>query len=80
MDFTKYVTLTVGNEVITTKVSYNQLGTLSIVVDYSTNLEGLQTEMNLGYDPVKVALPNVTLIFKMVGSNLPVIIADISGQ
>jgi hypothetical protein len=80
MDFTKYVTLTVGNEVITTRVSYNQLGTLSIVVDYSTNLEGLQTEMNLGYDPVKVALPNVALIFKMVGSNLPVIIADISGQ
>lgn len=80
MDFSQYVTLTVGSEVISTSVSYNQLGTLSIVVGYNTNLEGLPTQMTLSYDPLKVALPTTTLSFNMVGSNLPVIIADISGQ
>jgi hypothetical protein len=43
MEFSQYVTLTVGSAMITKKISYDQAGTLSIVVGYSTNLEGLPT-------------------------------------
>lgn len=80
MDFSKYVTLTIGNEIISKTISYDQAGTLSIVVSYNTNLEGLSAQMNLSYDDKKVALNTSTLNFNIVGSNLPVIIADISGH
>ena len=76
MQFNNFMSLSIGGQNITYKTSYDQTGTVSVVVWYSSNLEGLPVSLTLSYDQTKVALPSTSLSFNMVGSNLPVVVSE----
>lgn len=76
MLFNNFMTVSIGGQNITYKTSYDQAGTVSVVVWYSSNLEGLPVNLTLSYDQTKVALPSTSLSFNMVGSNLPVVVSE----
>jgi hypothetical protein len=76
MDFSQYISLTVGNHSLSCSVSYAEDGTLTLTVDFSNSIEGQQANFTLAYDPSKVTLPPTELSFKMVGYNDPLNYAE----
>jgi cysteine-rich repeat protein len=76
MDFSQYVSLTVGNHSLSYSVSYTDDGTLTFTVAFSSNIEGQSAIISLAYDSSRVTLPPTELSFRMVGHNNPLNYAE----
>lgn len=79
MNFTKYVSLAVNGRNITYTPTYNDDGTLTVLVQYTEDLEGLPATFTLSYDPTLVGLSPAVLTFNMVGHNDPLNYSSLTG-
>ena len=69
MNFNNYVSLNINGNSYSVSASYADDGTLTILADYSQNIEGLPTTLTVSYDSTKVGVTGNTLSFNMVGYN-----------
>jgi hypothetical protein len=79
MNFSKYLQLDVSGRTVTYTSTYNADGTLTVLVQYSDDLEGRATTLTLAYDPTLVGLPPQVLKFNMVGHNDPINYSSLTG-
>lgn len=76
MNFSTYLNFAVNGRTITYTPTYNKDGTLTVLVNYNDDLEGLSATLTLDYDPTLVNQTTQVVSFKMVGHNAPINYSD----
>lgn len=74
MNLSQYASFLCDSTYIISDISYST-GTLKIVADYSTDMEGLPCELTLSFDSGVIRSPNASLSFSAVSRNAPLIIS-----
>lgn len=72
MNLNQYLKLSIGNTNYTNfSAAYDtKAGTISIYVNYYTNIEGLPVTLTVNYDPSLFSIPSSTLYFDAKGENM----------
>ena len=75
MQLSKQVSLDCNSLYSISQISYTS-GTLTLIIDYSEDLEGRDCTLEMAFDPNVIASDNATLSFQAVSDTLPLVISQ----
>jgi len=77
MDLEKKVELECIAVYRVSSIKYDYLtGKLSLIVDYSSDMEGIPCNLTVSFDPIIITSDNITIYFDAVSETLPLVITQ----
>lgn len=75
MDLTQHITLQCQDTSYQLTFTDYQTGTLTLTVDYSTDMEDRQCQLDVSFDSAVIISPNATLSFAAVSRTSPLLVS-----